>query len=197
MDSLIRTSELEAVNTILAVMGESPINSLDVEGNLNIERAQSALREMSREVQSKGWYFNRDYEWSLPVNVDSKVPVPTNALECVPDGTAASKHYAHIGDFLYNITDQTYVFTAAVPCTITWFRDWTELPEGARRYILIRAARAAQERQVGSENMHKFTQDDEQHALTELVREQVRASRANMLTGSYTVWNAALRNRRI
>ncbi len=195
MDGLTPTTELEAVNTILSIMGESPVNSLSVEGDLYVERAQSALKEMSREVQSKGWYFNRDYEYSLAKDVDGKISIPLNALEVTPDGDNYEDPFVSRGDFLYDIEDQTYVFTAAVSCTIVWFLDWTNLPQAARRYITIRAARAAQERLVGSENVHKFTMDDEKMALNELMRNELRAVRANVFTKGSTTITKMIRNR--
>lgn len=196
MDSLTNTTELEAVNTILSVMGESPVNTLDVEGDLYIERAQSALKEKSRAIQKKGWYFNRDYKWPMARNVDSKIPVASNMIEAVPDGDYVGKHYTKRGGFMYDLANRTFEFDAGITCTVTWFMDWPDLPEAARYYITICAARAAQERMVGSEGVHKFTQDDEVRAHAELVREHLRMARPNSFSGNYTI-TKMLRNRRI
>jgi hypothetical protein len=47
-----RTSELEAVNTILSTVGEAPLNSLT--GSLPVDgtMARNVLNEINREVQS-------------------------------------------------------------------------------------------------------------------------------------------------
>lgn len=58
MTTQTRTTELEAVNTILSTIGEAPLNtltgSLPVDGTI----AKNVLSEVAREVQSQGWHFN-------------------------------------------------------------------------------------------------------------------------------------------
>ena len=53
-----RTTELEAINTILSTIGESPLNTLS--GSLPVDgtMAKNVLNEINREVQSMGWHFN-------------------------------------------------------------------------------------------------------------------------------------------
>lgn len=193
---LTRTSELEAVNTILAVMGEAPIDSLDVTGNLAAEKAQATLLEMSRLVQGRGWYFNTDYEYSMALSIDNKLPVAANMLEVVPDGSYYGKPYTQRGEYLYDLENQTFTFSSAITCKVIWMLDWVDIPEAARRYILVRAARTAEERGQGSEAVQKFTADDEMEARTAINRQELRMSRINSLTGSYTI-SRMLRNRRI
>ena len=56
--AVARTSELEAINTMLGVIGESPINDLSAVNQTDVILAKDILTEVSREVQSQGWYFN-------------------------------------------------------------------------------------------------------------------------------------------
>ena len=46
--------------------------------------------------------------------------------------------------------------------------DWDELPEVARRYITIKAARVFGDRTLGSTQHHSFTMQDEMRALATL-----------------------------
>jgi hypothetical protein len=49
----IPTTELEAVNTILSTIGESPVSSLGDQMTVDAVLAQNILHEVSREVQTE------------------------------------------------------------------------------------------------------------------------------------------------
>ena len=75
-----RTTELEAVNTILSTIGEAPLNTLT--GSLPVDgtMAQNILDEINREVQSIGWHWNTHYKVDLNRDTDNKIPVGTDVL---------------------------------------------------------------------------------------------------------------------
>ena len=66
------TSELEGVNKVLRMMGESPVNSLESQFGL-AKQAHDSLREASRAIQSEGWSFNTDFEKTLNEEVNKKI----------------------------------------------------------------------------------------------------------------------------
>ena len=70
-----RTSELEAVNTILSTVGEAPLSSLT--GSLPVDgtMARNVLNEINREVQSQGWHFNTHYKATLSKDASNKIPL--------------------------------------------------------------------------------------------------------------------------
>ena len=65
------------------------------------------------------------------------------------------------GSRLFNRTDNTYEFTKAVTATVVYLLEWEELPEPALRFITVKAARVFQDRMVGSQSHHQFSQQDE------------------------------------
>ena len=67
-------SELEAVNLMLEVIGEQPVNSIESGVSL-ANQAQRLLHETSREVQTIGLNCNTESEYQLSLDGDSKVPV--------------------------------------------------------------------------------------------------------------------------
>ena len=75
-----RTTELEAVNTILSTIGEAPLNTLT--GSLPVDgtTAKNVLSEINREVQSAGWHFNSHYKVDLSRDADNKIPIGTDVL---------------------------------------------------------------------------------------------------------------------
>lgn len=58
------TTVLEAVNTMLSSIGEAPVNSL-ASGFEDAELAESIINNVNREVQSKGFVFNTDLEYTF------------------------------------------------------------------------------------------------------------------------------------
>ena len=91
MTTQTRTSELEAVNTILSTIGEAPLNTLS--GSLPVDGtiAKNVLSEVSREVQSQGWHFNTHYKVTLSRDTDNKIPLATNIVRVEIDPRRYSK----------------------------------------------------------------------------------------------------------
>lgn len=170
------TTELEAVNLILNVMGDSPVSSIDVD---NPEAADAAialqvLREMSRRVQSKGWHWNTETDYTVTPDGDGFITLPTNCLRVDNvDYVSTGGIQADIiqrGTRLYDKSTQSYVFAASFAVEMVIVLEFEELPEAARDYIAIRAARVHQTRQLGSVTLANFSKDEENDAR--LVLEQ-------------------------
>jgi hypothetical protein len=181
--TLIATTELEAVNIMLRAIGESPVNSLAGQ-NVDVVTAQALLRETSREVQSEGWHFNTEDDWDLiPDADDDTITVPSNAIRVDADGDS-SVDLVLRGRELYDKKNHTYEFDHTINASILWLLDWTELPECARGYIAIRAARKLQKDMVGSTELDGFKAEDEARARTRLVNEEGDTGDANILSGT-------------
>ena len=58
-------TELEAVNVLLTTIGEAPVNTLTGKQTTDVAIAQQVLNEVNREVQSRGWHFNTEYDVEL------------------------------------------------------------------------------------------------------------------------------------
>ena len=103
MTTVTRTTELEAVNTILSTIGEAPLNSLT--GTLPVDgtTAKNVLDEICREVQSMGWHWNSHYKVDLSRDTDNKIPIGTDVLR-VELNTKYSKtsYETSITDFRIN-----------------------------------------------------------------------------------------------
>jgi len=125
------TSLTDAINICLSCIGETPVDAPN-NTSTNVVLSKQIIEEVSRDVQSKGWWFNTS-------------------------GSSIS------------ILSTTSGYDA----------DWNEsfhadIPEEARRYISIRAARVLQSRFVGSEELQKFSFQEEQVSLAILTQAHVR-----------------------
>lgn len=189
------TTELEAVNDMLGTTGESPISTLEVSGFVDAERAKSILNSTSREVQEEGWHFNTDEGFTLTPTVDNFINLPGNVLQ-----VDTTKEYNHIdvvqrGTRLYNKGDQNYLFTTPIKVDIVWFLPFNELPEAARIYIKVRAARIFQDQTLDAESTHVYTEKDETTARAKLDSAELRNADLNLITGSHSAYRVV--NRRI
>lgn len=191
--SLTPTTRLEAVNAILANIGQAPVSTLEVSGFEDVASAKTTLERVSRSVQKKGWHFNTEDDYTLARNADSKIPVPPNALQCDPMSTE-SIDAVHRGGFLYDRENHTYIFSDSVDCRIVFYLDFEELPEAAREYITIAAARLFQKNRMASDTLDSFTQEDEDKAWADLLEYEVEHGDPNMFSGSYSVASMLMRD---
>ena len=186
MTTQTRTSELEAVNTILSTIGESPLNSLS--GSLPVDGtiAKNVLSEVSREVQSQGWHFNTHYKVTLSRDTNNKIPLATNIVRVEIDPRKYSKVSYDIvqrNNELYNLAKNEETFdTNFTDATVVYLLPFDEIPEQAKRYITIRSARIFHDRTLGANTIHKFSQEDEAKSLSSL-------KQAESHTGDYSIFD--------
>lgn len=185
---LSATTELEAVNIMLTNIGESPVNSLEDQDVVDAGIARTILSSVNREVQSRGWWFNTDLDREFTPTVSKRIQLPQNTLRV--DTTATDrreKNYIQRGRFLYDRVNHTYDIEEKAIVTIVVGLDFEDLPESARRYITLRAARIFQERMLGTPTVSSFNEKDEGLARAMLVSEDAEAADYNMLSDSNTV----------
>lgn len=176
--SLVPMTKLEAVNEMLSVIGESPINSLSGSLTQDASMAENLLDRTSREVQMHRWVFNVEDNYPLAVDGDGFIQLPTDCLFCDVDPCrqSASMDVVVRGTRLYDRKNQTYVFTTSpIYVELTRFLDFEDLPEAARNYITLRAARKFQDRVQGSQADHFYTAQDEQDARAAMRQHELRS----------------------
>lgn len=181
-------TELEAVNVLLAVIGESPINTLNSPAVADAVLAQATLSEVSRAVQTPGWHFNIEEGFTLtPTLFEKEIQLPANCLRVSPSGADRGADVTQRGSRLYDRQKHTYKFDKSLTVDMVVLLPFEELPEAARYYITVRAARVFQARTVGSEALYQFTAQDEAMALSSLKTAEGITGDYNMLTDSWSV----------
>jgi hypothetical protein len=163
------TSKLEAVNTMLSAIGEAPVNSLS-SGLVDAELAESILDATSRTVQSMGWHWNTEYNYKLSPLLDGTVLLPKNALRCDQSPNFGYNEFDLVmrGAKIYDRKNHTFTIGKTIEVDLVLALDFEEMPEAARQYTTIRAARVFQDRTVGSGELHGFQEKDEARALIDL-----------------------------
>ena len=185
-----RTTELEAVNTILSTIGEAPLSTLT--GSLPVDgtTAKNILNEISREVQSAGWHFNTQYKVDLTRDTTNKVPIGTDVVRVELSNRYDKSSYDVVqrGNYLFNLAKNSETFDQDfTENTLIYLLDFDKLPEQARRYITIRSARVFHDRTLGANTLHKFSSEDEARSLSVM-------KQAEMATGDNTIFDSDLQN---
>ena len=183
--TMARTSFLEAVNRVLQMMGEAPINSLNGQYGLALQ-AQDSLNDVSRKLQSEGWSFNTDREKLLQRNASTnEIAVGPNISRVVIDAYRyPALDVVQRGGKLYDRYNNTYVFDEDLYVDATIILEWEELPEHARQYITIKAGRQLQEAILGSVDLTKINLTAEMEAKALFLDEETVVNDHSMLRGN-------------
>ena len=184
------TTELEAINIMLAAIGEAPINSLTDTLPVDARTAQNTLTEVNKEVQSEGWSFNTEIDVTLTRDGSNQINLPINILRVDPN---IHQHPTidpiQRGLKLYDRQNNKYEFDEDLICTVVYYRDFNELTEQARRYINIKAARIFVDRLIGDQGLRTYTQEDETRARAILTESDYANADHNVLRGDPSLTN--------
>lgn len=175
---------LEAVNQMLFAIGESPVNRVEDSGLVDAAVALRTLSNVSREVQKNGWHWNTEINFSLQPDIDGFLQLPANTLKVDTVGADEGTDVVQRGKRLYDRVNHTYVFSRAYVVELVIMLDFEELPEAARNYITLKAARRFQQNSVGSSELAGFQQQDELRALVDLQNTEAETADYTMLNNS-------------
>ena len=188
--AVAETTELECINIMLAAIGEAPINSLVGTLPVDARIAQSTLTEVNKSVQSEGWSFNTETDVTLTRDGSNHVNLPADILR-----VDANIHQhptidpIQRGLKLYDRQNNKYEFDEDLICTVVYFRDFNEIPEPARYYMNIKAARIFVDRLVSDQGLRTYTQEDEVRARAILMETDLANGDHNMLRGDPSLTN--------
>ena len=170
------TTELESVNQMLGHIGEAPINTLADTAALPISAstALTALREVSKEVQTEEWHFNTVTNYEPTKELTGKLRLPDETL--FADAVDKTRDVVQRGLYLYDRKNQTNIFSETFKVDLTVQLSWDELVEVARRYITLRASRVFQSRIIGSTELQSLIALDEMQARARLLELDAQSS---------------------
>ena len=185
------TTELECINIMLAAIGEAPVNSLTGTVPVDVRIAQSTLIEVNKQVQSEGWSFNTEIDVTLTRDGSNNIPLGTDVLRV----DAQTHDHPSIdpiqrGLKLYDRKNNTFVFDEDIRCTVGYLRSFDELPEQARSYMTIKAARVFVDRLISDQSLRTYTQEDEIRARSVLMETDLSNADHNMLVGDPSISDA-------
>jgi Tail tubular protein len=196
----IMLTALDAVNQMLASIGQAPLNTLSVSGITDASIAKLALDNTTREVQMNAWSFNTDYDYSLVPDVAGHILIPASALDVIPED--ATKNYVERYNtltstrMLYDTVNNTFTITdSPLKVSITWGFDFEQLPAVFRHYIATRASRIFQSQVIGSDILFKYTSQHEIEAFAFVKKHESRYKRRNIFSSTSSANDIINRNR--
>jgi len=185
--SYATSTELDAVNSILMSVGESPVNTLDTQSP-EVVIAQSTLRQVCREIQSEGWSYNTEYEFPFTVNSSDEVIIPPTVLQLDVNRYKHQDNYDVVRreGKLYDRYNHTYKFTGVetLYCDVVWFYEFGDIPQAFRDYITARAARIAAGRMVSDADSIRILQTDETLLRALAIEYDTQQAEYNVFNGS-------------
>ena len=163
------TQELPAINQILTSCGQAPVTTLD-QTNPEVAIAYATLLQVSREVQSEGWTFNKEYHYEFNKDNNNEILIPNNVIQIKLSENAQNRPYDAVrrSGKLYDRQNLRYTWEySPIECDVTWEFDWVDLPEPIQNYITARAATLVSGRIVGDDDQYTRlrTQEQEMRAM--------------------------------
>ena len=189
------TTKLQAVNTLLSIIGEAPLNQLTPPLTGDAALAERVLDEISTEVQGAGWSWNTMVFKEIPLvgNGHSTLGSNTLAIRFNPL-SYPSQRFVLRGIKLFDRVANSYDLRGSLGVALTGGTSdliaeiveelaWDDIPETGKRYITIRAGRVFANRAVTSQSIESYTADDEENALQILKRTEDMAQNNNFISG--------------
>ena len=157
------TQELPAINQILTSCGQAPVTTLD-QTNPEVAIAYETLLQVSREVQSEGWTYNKEYHYPMAVDANKEIPIANNIIQIKLSENAQNSPYHAVrrSGKLYDRQNHRFTWEySPIECDIIWEFDFIDLPEPIQNYIKAKAATVVSGRIVGDDDQYKRLQAEE------------------------------------
>jgi len=136
--------------------------------NPDVAIALNTLREVSREVQSEGWTFNKEYDYPIAPDTSNEVIIANNILQI----DLNSSYSQNLGrdsinreGKLYDKIAHSFIWTdATLYVDVIWYFDWPSIPTVIQAFIIARASTIVSSRIIGDTNQYQMLQQKEAFA---------------------------------
>ncbi len=183
-------TELDAVNILLAAVGEAAVSSLETATTVDVTQAKNLISNINREVQQKGWHFNTEWDVVLSLDSDSRIPLGTSVLSVYSPTKLTTIRGREGSPFLYDLDNNTFIWTTSINDAVTiTLLDFEDIPQTARQYITTKAARVFQEEIIGQVSAETVNRQEEAEAYADLLDDEGERSGFNVGYGTTDMYN--------
>jgi len=183
------STELDAVNSILMSVGETPVNTLTVQSP-EVAIAQKTLRQVCREIQAEGWSYNTENQYPIDLDTNNQCIIPNNILQLDLNIFEHGKDYDVVRRSdngimkVYDKKNHSFTFEncSKLYFDIIWMLDFEDLPQVFKDYITTRASRIASNRMINSQPSAKLLESDEAAARAAAVQYEMQQSDHNIFS---------------
>lgn len=134
------------INHMLTTMGEGGVSTLN-SLHPSVSTAKGILESEDLDLQSRGWWFNKELSLKLTQDNEGRVAVPQTALAIFVKGienkTSVEKsRYVKRGGYIYDVYLHTNVINTPVYVDVTLQLAIEDMPDVASSYLMHKAAEA-------------------------------------------------------
>ena len=151
-----------------ALTQSSVTSRVENQTNPDVAIALNTLREVSREIQSEGWSFNKELDYPITPDSNNEVNIANNVLQMDLNRTYTQnidRDSINRGGKLYDKKKHSYKWTdETLYVDITWYFDWVNIPDPIQAFIVARAASVVSSRIIGDCNQYQMLQQKEAFA---------------------------------
>jgi hypothetical protein len=196
--TLVPVNELQAVNMLLAAIGEAAVSSLETATTVDVTQAKNLLSNINREVQQKGWHFNTEWDVVLSLDSDSRIPLGTSILSIYSPTKLTTIRGREGSPFLYDLDNNTFTWGDSINDAVTiTLLDFEDIPQTARQYITSKAARIFQEEIIGQISAESINRQEEVEAYADLMDDEGERSGFNVGFGTLDMYNTTKLHRKL
>lgn len=178
------TTKLEAINTMLSCIGQSPLNSLEGTKSYFTIAAEKILEDEVKRFQLQGWDFNSEDNYQLNPDINGIIKIPSNMIMVKLPTLYKNKYVVRQGK-LYDKFNHTFVITNPVRASVVFCFPFDELPEVAKEYAKMSAAYKFVKRELGSQATCQYTQEDLMEARIALEQHELEIGEYTMIPDMY------------
>ena len=196
--SLTPMTELEAVNILLAAIGEAAVSSLETATTVEVTQAKNLLSNVNRAAQQKGWHFNTEWDVVLTRDTDDRIPLSESILSVYQPGQLMTIRGRSGSMFAYDLDNNTFTWTKNLNNAVTiTLLDFIDTPNTFRQYVTTRAARIFQEEIIGQVSAETVNRQEEAEAYADLLDDDAERSGLNVAYGTLDMLNTTQLHRKL
>lgn len=175
------TTLLEAINTLLAAIGSSPVTNTDTPQNADAIIAKNNINRALRDIQTEKWYFNSESDYPLTPDANGTIHIFNNIINIDFTGRLGEgNRFVIRGKKLYDRLNHTFKIDEQLEADVVLCLEYDEIPESAAQYVIARAARRYQEEMLGDPSLRTWTKQDEDIARGNLLDEDLRMRKVSL-----------------
>jgi hypothetical protein len=176
--------KLTAINQMLSAIGQTPVTFIIANQHPDVLSALAVLNRIDRKIQSKGYWFNTDYNLTLAYNALTKeVIIPATTLSIDP--TDSTSGLVQRGTRLYDSINNTFEVGASVAVTLIQKLEFEHLPEVAADYITSTCCYEFVRDKIGDRVKMDELAKDKETARKALNSEDIKYSGTSLRTHPY------------
>lgn len=140
---------------------QSVTEQVEMQTNPDVAIAYQTLQQVSREVQSEGWTFNTEFNYTFTPDNSKQIVIPDNVLQLDLTKDYGDADAVRRNGKLYDRISHSFQWDNQVNCDVVWLFDWKDLPQPIKDYIVARAAAIVSSRLVGDGTQYQMLQQRE------------------------------------